>query len=52
MAENSRYVDETIVSCDGCGSNANTGHPLIYLNLGDEGKIECPYCSCVFILNK
>jgi uncharacterized Zn-finger protein len=25
------------------------GHPLVYLNLTTEGKVECPYCSRLFI---
>jgi hypothetical protein len=25
------------------------GHPKVYLNLSAEGKIECPYCSRLFV---
>ena len=36
------------VSCDG----GSIGHPLVYLVIPDEGKIECPYCSRIFKINK
>ncbi len=40
------------VCCDGT-SNADTDewleHPLIYLDMGSEDSITCPYCSKVFI---
>ncbi|MCH8347637.1 MAG: zinc-finger domain-containing protein [Proteobacteria bacterium] len=36
------------VACDG-GEGA-LGHPKVYLNMGDEGGVECPYCDKLFIL--
>ncbi len=41
------YVDKQTVACDGGGGAA--GHPRVYLNLGADGKIECPYCSRLYI---
>jgi uncharacterized Zn-finger protein len=41
------YVDEGIVACNGGGGPL--GHPRVYLNLGPAGKVECPYCSRLFI---
>ncbi|MGH6989387.1 MAG: zinc-finger domain-containing protein [Stellaceae bacterium] len=41
------YVDDVKVACAGEGVG---GHPLVYLNLSTEGRIECPYCSRLFIL--
>ena len=41
------YVSETIVACNGGGGAL--GHPLVYLNLSTEGKVECPYCSRLFV---
>jgi uncharacterized Zn-finger protein len=38
---------ETVVKCDGGGEPL--GHPAIYLNLGKEEKVICPYCSKCFI---
>lgn len=36
------------VVCDGNGDT--NGHPRIYLNMGDNTEIVCPYCSRKFIL--
>jgi len=41
------YVDTKVVACDG---GDVLGHPRVYLNLGGDGKVECPYCSRLFIL--
>lgn len=48
MREDVRYVDSSVVNCDGNGSSI--GHPLVFLNLGDDCSVKCPYCSRVFIL--
>jgi uncharacterized Zn-finger protein len=42
------YVPKDVVACDGGGGVE--GHPRVYLNLSAEGKIECPYCSRLFVL--
>jgi uncharacterized Zn-finger protein len=41
-------VDSKVVACNGGGGPL--GHPRVYLNLGPDGKIECPYCSRLFVL--
>jgi uncharacterized Zn-finger protein len=41
------YVDTAVVACNGDGGPL--GHPRVYLNLGPGGKIECPYCSRLFV---
>jgi uncharacterized Zn-finger protein len=41
------YVDKTVVACDGTEEG---GHPRVYLNLATAGRIECPYCSRLYIL--
>ena len=41
-------VEATEIRCDGGGGAL--GHPLVYLNLGDEGEIDCPYCGRHFRL--
>jgi uncharacterized Zn-finger protein len=41
------YVDSAVVACNGGGGPL--GHPKVYLNLGADGRIECPYCSRLFI---
>jgi uncharacterized Zn-finger protein len=38
-----------VVKCMGGGFLF--GHPLIYLNLGEAGRVVCPYCSQEFIKN-
>ncbi len=41
------YVDSGVAACNGGGGPL--GHPRVYLNLSAEGKIECPYCSRLFV---
>ena len=38
--------DKTEVSCNGGG---DLGHPRVYLNMGDKGEVECPYCDRKFV---
>ena len=40
-------VEEATISCDGGGA---LGHPRVYLNLGDDGRVDCPYCDRQFVL--
>ena len=41
-------VIRTRVSCDG-GEGA-LGHPRVFLNIGPQGWVECPYCDKKFVL--
>jgi uncharacterized Zn-finger protein len=41
-------TDQTRVSCDGGGGAL--GHPRVYLEMGDETSVECPYCDKRFVL--
>jgi uncharacterized Zn-finger protein len=41
-------VDTTRVCCDGTGGAL--GHPRVYLEMGDENFVECPYCDRRFVL--
>lgn len=43
-------VDERSVACDGGGGPL--GHPRVYLNMGDDNEIVCPYCSRHFVLKE
>ena len=36
--------------CD--GGKGGLGHPRVYLNLGNDNKVECPYCSRLFVLKE
>jgi uncharacterized Zn-finger protein len=42
-------VHQTRVACDGGGGVL--GHPKVYLEMGDEGSIDCPYCDRHFVLD-
>ncbi|CAN5904232.1 hypothetical protein BH11PSE3_BH11PSE3_17170 [soil metagenome] len=43
-------VDTDRVACNGGGGAL--GHPKVYLNLGEAGRVECPYCSRLYILSE
>jgi uncharacterized Zn-finger protein len=40
-------TDQMAVACDGPGGAL--GHPRVFLNLTPTGRVECPYCSRVFV---
>ncbi|WP_106205264.1 zinc-finger domain-containing protein [Aliiruegeria haliotis] len=41
-------VTASRVACDG-GEGA-LGHPRVWLSLGEDGEVECPYCDKKFVL--
>ena len=41
------YINETVAACNGDGGAL--GHPRVFLNLGRDGRVECPYCSRLFV---
>jgi uncharacterized Zn-finger protein len=41
------YIDEMVAACN--GGEGPLGHPRVFLNLAPAGKIECPYCSRLFV---
>jgi len=47
-------VTEARVACDGAtrprGDDGALGHPKVYLQIGDEGFVDCPYCDKRFVL--
>ena len=45
-------VKTVSVACDGGvkGLGAALGHPKVYLQMGDEDFVECPYCDRRFVL--
>lgn len=49
MTEDVRNVETKVVACDGTGSGDTLGHPKVYLNVGKDGRVECPYCSRLFV---
>ena len=48
--EETIYVKSRTVACDGGGGPL--GHPAVYLNMGDETEVVCPYCSRHFVLEE
>jgi uncharacterized Zn-finger protein len=42
------HVNSKKISCNG-GSTA-LGHPLVYLNMGKNDYVICPYCSKYFTI--
>ena len=40
-------IDEMVAACNGGGGPL--GHPRVYLNLAPTGRVECPYCSRLFV---
>lgn len=48
------YTNSKKVACDGSrdGQNSGSGHPLIYLNMGKNDSVICPYCSKCFVIQK
>ncbi|MEM1277358.1 MAG: zinc-finger domain-containing protein [Pseudomonadota bacterium] len=47
-APETEEVTKTRISCDGGGGAL--GHPLVWLTIGPDGYVECPYCDKKFIL--
>ncbi|MFZ5610327.1 MAG: zinc-finger domain-containing protein [Pseudomonadota bacterium] len=43
-----KIVETRIVACD--GDEGPLGHPRVYLNMGKDGRVECPYCDRLYIL--
>ncbi len=47
-APETEEVSTSRISCDGGGGAL--GHPRVWLNIGDEGFVECGYCDKRFVL--
>jgi NADH dehydrogenase (ubiquinone) Fe-S protein 6 len=45
-------VEETSFYCDGAehGIDVALGHPRVYLTIGADGTVDCPYCDRKFVL--
>ncbi len=41
-------VETDRVACDGGGGAL--GHPRVYLSVGANGQVDCPYCDRRFVL--
>lgn len=40
-------VDSNEVACD--GGDPVLGHPNVYLRIGSDGYVDCPYCGRRFV---
>jgi len=47
-APETQEVTTRRIACDGGGEPS--GHPRVWLAIGDEGFVECPYCDKKFVL--
>jgi len=41
------YTEDRRVACDGGGGAL--GHPQVWLTLGGDCQVTCPYCSRLFV---
>jgi uncharacterized Zn-finger protein len=41
------YIGEMVAACN--GGDGPLGHPRVYLNLAPHGRVECPYCSRLYV---
>ncbi len=49
-APETEEVEVTRIACDG-GEGA-LGHPRVWLSIGPQGFVECPYCDKKFVLKE
>jgi uncharacterized Zn-finger protein len=51
MSTNETIVVETpVVACD--GGNDALGHPRVFLTMGEDRQVVCPYCSRHYVLKE
>ena len=51
------YVSDKRVACDGGSAQSDgrsapggaLGHPRVYLEMGEEDRVECPYCDRLYV---
>ncbi len=43
-------IEDVYVACDGNGNGGALGHPRVYLTMGHNDHVDCPYCSRRFVL--
>ena len=47
-APETKLVTTKTVACD--GDEGALGHPRVFLTMDASGKVECPYCDRLYIL--
>jgi len=43
-------TEKRTVVCD--GGDGPLGHPRVFLQIGNDDKVECPYCGRLYIYRK
>ena len=43
------HVSEHRVTCD--GGKGSLGHPRVFLEMGEDTEVTCPYCDRLFVLD-
>lgn len=43
-------VDKRRIACDGDGGAL--GHPRVFLEMGTDSSVECPYCDRKYVLSR
>lgn len=49
-APETEEVETTRIACD--GNEGALGHPRVWLSIGTDGFVECPYCDKKFVLKE
>ena len=49
-APETEEVETTRIACD--GGEGVLGHPRVWLSIGTDGFVECPYCDKKFVLKE
>ena len=44
------HVDTVRVACD--GGDGPLGHPRVFLHVGEDGTVDCPYCGRRYVLEE
>ena len=40
-------IDTPKIACNG---DQDSSHPRVFLTIGKDGRVECPYCSKIYVL--
>lgn len=49
-APETREVEAARFPCDGSTDLVSLGHPRVFLTIGAEGFVDCPYCDRRYVL--
>lgn len=46
--QGARSIEVGVTRLMCCGASAPFDHPHVFLDMGDDGEVICPYCSTLF----